>query len=104
MKIIVQVSRLNTLAKKFSMNVDMVTTRDLQTQFDSMDAAPRTVRNFRSHASTLFKFAEARGKFARLWTTAILMCCAAFIQTFLKMRISSCIGGTKPPSLCARAR
>lgn len=54
-------ARLNTLAKKFSMNVDMVTTPDLQAWFDSMDAAPRTVRNFRSHASTLFKFAEARG-------------------------------------------
>ena len=58
-------ARLNTLAKKFSMNVDMVTTRDLQTWFDSMDAAPRTVRNFRSHASTLFKFAEARGYIAK---------------------------------------
>ena len=58
-------ARLNTLAKKFSMNVDMVTTRDLQTWFDGMDAAPRTVRNFRSHASTLFKFAEARGYIAK---------------------------------------
>jgi len=47
------------------MNVDMVTTRDLQTWFDSMDAAPRTVRNFRSHASTLFKFAEAREYIAK---------------------------------------
>jgi integrase len=58
-------ARLNTLAKKFSMNVDMVTTPDLQAWFDGMDAAPRTVRNFRSHASTLFKFAEARGYIAK---------------------------------------
>jgi integrase len=54
-------ARLNTLAKRFSMNVDMVTTPDLQAWLDGMDAAPRTVRNFRAHASTLFKFAEARG-------------------------------------------
>ncbi len=47
------------------MNVDMVTTRDLQAWFDGMDAAPRTVRNFRSHASTLFQFAEARGYIAK---------------------------------------
>jgi integrase len=58
-------ARLNTLAKRFSMNVDMVTTPDLQAWFDGMAAAPRTVRNFRSHASTLFKFAESRGYIAR---------------------------------------
>ena len=54
-------ARLNTLAKKFPENVDTVTTAALQSWFDSMDAAPRTVRNFRQNASTLFKFAEARG-------------------------------------------
>jgi integrase len=58
-------ARLNTLAKQFPRNVEMVTTPDLQAWFDSMDAAPRTVRNFRSHASTLFKFAEARGYIAK---------------------------------------
>jgi integrase len=58
-------ARLNTMAKKFSVNVDMVTTRDLQTWFDGMDAAPRTIRNFRNTASTLFKFAEARGYIAK---------------------------------------
>ncbi len=58
-------ARLNTLAKRFSMNVDMVRTPDLQAWFDGMDAAPRTVRNFRNHASTLFKFAESRGYIAR---------------------------------------
>jgi integrase len=58
-------ARLNTLAKRFLMNVAMVRTPDLQAWFDGMDAAPRTVRNFRNHASTLFKFAESRGYIAR---------------------------------------
>jgi integrase len=58
-------ARLNTMAKKFSVNVDSVTTSDLQTWFDGMDTAPRTVRNFRNAASALFKFAEARGFIAK---------------------------------------
>jgi integrase len=58
-------ARLNTLAKKFSVNVNEVTTRDLQTWFDGMDAAPRTIRNFRNTASALFKFAEARSYIAK---------------------------------------
>jgi integrase len=58
-------ARLNTLAKKFPENVDTVTTAALQSWFDGMDAAPRTVRNFRQTASTLFKFAEARGYIAK---------------------------------------
>lgn len=58
-------ARLNTIAKQFPMSADMVTTQDLQTWFDKMDAAPRTVRNFRSAASTLFKYAEARGYIAK---------------------------------------
>jgi len=53
--------RLGTLAEKFSVNVDTVTTTDIQTWLDGMDAAPRTVRNCRNTASALFKFAEARG-------------------------------------------
>jgi integrase len=58
-------ARLNTIAKQFPVSADMVPTQDLQTWFDKMDAAPRTVRNFRSAASTLFKFAEARGYIAK---------------------------------------
>ena len=54
-------ARLNTLAKKFPENVDTVTTVPLQSWIDSMSAAPQTGRNFRQTASTLFKFAEARG-------------------------------------------
>ena len=53
--------RLGTLAKKFSVNVDTVTTADIQAWLDGMDAAPRTIRNVRNTASALFKFAEARG-------------------------------------------
>ncbi|MDR3413593.1 MAG: site-specific integrase [Formivibrio sp.] len=58
-------ARLNTIAKQFPVTADMVTTKDLQTWFDGMDAAPRTVRNFRQTASALFKFAEARGYIAK---------------------------------------
>jgi integrase len=58
-------ARSNIIAQKFSMTADMVTTKDLQAWFDGMDAAPRTVRNFRSTASALFKFAEARGYIAK---------------------------------------
>lgn len=53
-------ARLNAMAKKFSANVDSLTTADIQQWLDGMDAAPRTIRNFRSAASALFKFAEAR--------------------------------------------
>ena len=53
--------RLKTLAEKFSVNVDTVTTADIQQWLDGMDAAPRTIRNCRNTASGLFKFAEARG-------------------------------------------
>jgi len=57
--------RLARLAEKFSVNVDTVTTADIQAWLDGMDAAPRTVRNFRQTASGLFKFAEARGYIAK---------------------------------------
>ena len=52
--------QLNKLCEKFPENVDTVTTGDLQLWFDSLDAAPRTVRNIRSAATALFRFAEAR--------------------------------------------
>jgi len=57
--------RLAKLAERFSVNVDTVTTADIQAWLDGMDAAPRTVRNFRQTASGLFKFAEARGYIAK---------------------------------------
>jgi integrase len=57
--------QLAKLSEKFSVNVDTVTTRDLQSWFDGMKAAPRSVRNVRSVASSFFKFAEARGYIAK---------------------------------------
>ena len=57
--------RLAKLATKFPVNVDAVTTTDIQVWLDGLDAAPRTVRNFRNTASALFKFAEARGYIAK---------------------------------------
>jgi len=52
--------QLNKLCEKFPENVDTVTTGDLQLWFDRLDVAPRTVRNIRSAAAALFRFAEAR--------------------------------------------
>jgi len=52
--------QLNKLCEKFPENVDTVTTGHLQLWFDNLDAAPRTVRNIRSAAAALFRFAEAR--------------------------------------------
>jgi integrase len=42
-----------------------VTTADVQTWLDGMKAAPRSVKNFRDSANSLFKFAEARGYIAK---------------------------------------
>ena len=58
-------ARLNTIAKQFPTNIDLVTTGDLQKWLDGMDTAPRTIRNFRNTAGTLFKYAEARGYIAK---------------------------------------
>ncbi|HZL13175.1 MAG TPA: tyrosine-type recombinase/integrase [Verrucomicrobiae bacterium] len=52
--------QLNKLCEKFPANVDTVTTGDLQLWFDRLDAAPRTIRNLRSAAAVLFRFAESR--------------------------------------------
>jgi integrase len=53
--------QLNKLTEKFSsVNVDAVTTGDLQLWFDTLTAAPRTIRNIRSAAAVIFRFAESR--------------------------------------------
>jgi integrase len=52
--------QLNKLCEQFPASVDTVTTGDLQLWFDRLDAAPRTIRNIRSAAATLFRFAESR--------------------------------------------
>jgi integrase len=54
--------QLNKLTERFSsVDIAHLTTGDLQLWFDRLDAAPRTVRNLRSAAAGLFRFAEARG-------------------------------------------
>ncbi len=57
--------RLAKLATRFAVRVDTVTTADVKEWLDGMGGAPRTIRNFRQNASSLFKFAEARGYIAR---------------------------------------
>jgi integrase len=52
--------QLNKICERFGGDVSTVTTGDLQLWFDRLDAAPRSIRNLRSAAATLFRFAEAR--------------------------------------------
>ena len=52
--------QLNKICERFSCDISSLTTGDLQLWFDRLDAAPRSIRNLRSAASTLFRFAEAR--------------------------------------------
>jgi len=58
-------NRLDTFAKAFAVNVDSLTTTDMQAWLDGMKSAPRTVKNFRDTVNSLFKFAEARGYIVR---------------------------------------
>ena len=58
--------RLNNFAEAFKNNdIARVTHTDVQTWLDGMKAAPRSVKNFRSAVSSLFKFAAARGYVAK---------------------------------------
>ncbi len=57
--------RLGSFATAFAHDVANVTTADVQTWLDGMKAAPRTIRNFRNAANSLFKFAEARDYIAK---------------------------------------
>jgi integrase len=57
--------RLGSFARAFAHDVANVTTADVQTWLDNMKAAPRSVKNFRDAANSLFKFAEARGYIAK---------------------------------------
>ena len=52
--------QLNKICERFVMNIGEVTQNDLQAWFDSMSCAPRSIRNARSTATALFRFAEAR--------------------------------------------
>jgi integrase len=56
---------LEKFSEFFAVNVDTVTTAEIQNWLDGMDASPRTVKNFRDAANVLFKYAEARGYMAK---------------------------------------
>ena len=53
--------RLAKFAAAFACPISSVTTGDVQAWLDALRLSPRTVKNFRTNASTLFGFAEARG-------------------------------------------
>jgi integrase len=53
--------RLAKIAAAFAVDVDSVTTGDLQKWLDGLKGSPRSIVNFRRMAGTLFAFAAARG-------------------------------------------
>ena len=57
--------RLAKVATVFASDIANITTGEIQTWLDGMKASPRSVKNFRDTANSLFKFAEARGYIAR---------------------------------------
>jgi integrase len=57
--------QLNKICERFACDISSVTTGHLQLWFDRLDAAPRSIRNLRSAAATLFRFAEARAYIAK---------------------------------------
>lgn len=54
-------TRLARFKKTFGGNIGSITGPEVQAWLNKMNAAPRTVKNFRSNISQLFKFAEAIG-------------------------------------------
>lgn len=58
-------NRLDTFSTAFAVDVAHVTTADVQAWLDRIKGSPRTVKNFRDTANTLFKFAESHGYIAR---------------------------------------
>ena len=57
--------RLDNVAKTFAVNIDSVTTGDVQKWLDGMKGSPRSVLNFRRITGTLFAYAESRGYIAK---------------------------------------
>ncbi|HRZ54811.1 MAG TPA: hypothetical protein P5525_05070 [Candidatus Paceibacterota bacterium] len=53
--------RLHRFADAFTSEISHVTGRDVQRWLDGLEAAPQTVKNFRTVVGTLFTFAEGRG-------------------------------------------
>lgn len=54
-------ARLNRFAEAFKVNVATITGPDVQRWLDGFDAAPQTVKNYRTVVHQLFQFAERRG-------------------------------------------
>jgi integrase len=54
-------SRLNRFSEAFSVNISTITKADVQRYLDGLDAAPQSVKNFRTVLNTLFSYAESRG-------------------------------------------
>jgi integrase len=57
--------RLGTFAEAFKVDVDSVTTSDVQHWLDAKKGSPRTRKNFRGALHTLFEFAAARNYIAQ---------------------------------------
>ncbi|MBI4662165.1 MAG: tyrosine-type recombinase/integrase [Verrucomicrobia bacterium] len=54
-------SRLSRFADSFAVQIENITTGDVQGWLDRLKLAPRTLLNFRRAVSTLFEFSRARG-------------------------------------------
>jgi hypothetical protein len=57
--------RLGKISTAFAVNVGNITTGEIQAWLDGLDGSPRSIKNFRGMANTLFKYAEARGYISR---------------------------------------
>lgn len=53
-------SRLTRFSESFAVNISTITKADVQRYLDGLNAAPQTVKNFRTVLSTLFSYAESR--------------------------------------------
>jgi len=54
-------ARLTRFAEDFAVDIDTITTPDVQRWIDDLEVAPQTAKNFLTVIGTLFAFAEARG-------------------------------------------
>ena len=54
-------NRLERFAKDFAVDIHTITTPDVQRWLNRLEAAPQTVKNFRTVIGTLFAFAESNG-------------------------------------------
>jgi integrase len=54
-------SRLTRFGESFAVDISTLTKADIQRYLDGLNAAPQTVKNFRTVLNTLFSYAESRG-------------------------------------------